>query len=163
MDALTKQRKKDDDEEKSLFLQSKKKPRPVILFKAIITPHPAFNAVRSVLYSPIFIKLIEKSLSICLQDANEKSLESGVSMRIISHCIYLLTLMIHCHPTMIHADIKKPNLFVSNNDATIINFFTIGFSLTGIAYGLIEKLISIWHGNLTKNDNYFHETSPNFD
>eukprot|EP01041_Mallomonas_annulata_P000556 gene556-1070_t len=171
MDAIRSRRKKDDDEKNgngngtstttaaAAAIKTGRKPlRPVISAVAIPQSTPSFAAARTILYSPVFLGVLTRSLLLCSDEDAEKLLGAGLPNRILCRCIHLITLMIHCHASACEHISCHGAAGIMSNLGNLHDFFIVAFEAeNGIAAPMLVAITKIWKNETTKDDVLYHE------
>eukprot|EP01038_Epipyxis_sp_PR26KG_P010895 gene10895-14625_t len=140
---------------------------PLLTPLSLPKPHAEFNIVRSMLYRPMFFRLLQRSLSICLNE----NFESGPGkLAIIERCIHLVLLQIVCISTVSSegtgSTISEKRYEDSDNWTSSDGYFAKAFtesideenSEIGYGRGLLEVLAEIWALGITKDNIIYHES-----
>lgn len=151
IEAFRSRRIKEEEEEKCKDARGNKIVRPVISASAVPTAASYFLSVRRLLYCPLFLSLLERSLRLSLYSEPDKVLGQGVALRIACRCIHLLTILLHCHESML----LLPQS--AEDNAGIHQFFNVAFQPNGIAYGLLVALVDAWTAGLVSADSLYQE------
>ena len=117
MDRVREYRKKTGVSATSAVSTETPPPLPVIAPAAIPQPHPAFVAVRRMLYHPFTCRVLETALALCLDNntaaattttasGKTSAMSQGCLVMIVSRVVHACTLQVHCQAQVAAMDVE---------------------------------------------------------